>query len=67
MKFWLVVFILIGGTWVPGEEFEGWGPVPYESEAECLASKARAENLQAELRAQSPQAYAKRFVCEARP
>ena len=67
MKYWLVVFILINGTWVPGEKLEGWGPVAYENEALCLESKARAEALQADLKQQNPRAYKKRFACEMRP
>lgn len=66
MKYWLVVYIMINGAWVPGEKLEGWGPVIYESEAGCLESKARAEALQSELQEINPRAYDKRFVCEAR-
>jgi hypothetical protein len=67
MAYWLVVYILIGGAWVPGEKLEGWGPVRYDSEAECVASKSRAEAMQAELKTVNPRAHAKRYVCERRP
>lgn len=66
MKYWLVVYIMINGAWVPGEELEGWGPVAYETKAGCLKSKTRAEELQDELQEVNPRAHDKRFVCEAR-
>lgn len=67
MKYWLVVYIMINGAWVPGEQVAGWGPVAYESEALCVESKGRAETLQGELRKVNPRAYDKRFACELRP
>lgn len=66
MKYWLVVYIMMNGVWVPGEQLEGWGSVPYETEARCLKSKARAEALQVELREINPRAHDKRFACEVR-
>jgi len=66
MKYWLVVYIMINGAWIPGEQLEGWGPMAYESHERCLKNKARAEALQAELRAKNPRAHDKRFVCESR-
>ena len=66
MKYWLVVYIMINGAWVSGEELEGWGPVAYESEALCLESKARAEALHEDLRRENPRANDKQFACERR-
>ncbi|MCB1486495.1 MAG: hypothetical protein KDJ88_03440 [Bauldia sp.] len=45
MKWWLSVFFLINGTWVPGSNIDqpGWGPRAYQTEAECLERKAFAE------------------------
>jgi hypothetical protein len=40
---WLNVFFLIGGLWVPGHQFPGWGPRAYQTEAACLERKAFAE------------------------
>ena len=63
MKFLLVVFFLVNGTWVEGEASKGWGPFPYESEAKCLESKARAEGIFAQLLVSRPRAIKKRFEC----
>ncbi len=63
MKFLLVVFFLIDGQWVQGEASKGWGPLPYESEAACLISKARADEIHANLIRVDPRALEKRFEC----
>jgi hypothetical protein len=44
MKWWLSVFFLVNGAWVPGPDVEpGWAPRAFQSEEECLARKAFAE------------------------
>ena len=45
MKWWLSVFFLIDGVWVPGDHMrpEGWSPRAYETQQECLERKAYAE------------------------
>ncbi len=63
MKFLMVVYFLLDGQWVEGESSEGWGPVPYATEEACLASKARAEAIQANLKQTNPRALDKRFEC----
>ena len=63
MKFLMVVFFLLDGQWVEGEASKGWGAVPYATEDACLASKARAEAIQASLRQVNPRAVEKRFEC----
>ena len=63
MKFLMVVFFLLDGQWVEGEASKGWGAVPYATEDACLASKARAESIQANLRQVNPRAIEKRFEC----
>ncbi len=63
MKFLMVVFFLIDGQWVEGEASKGWGPMPYATEDACLASKARAETIQANLLLTNPRAIEKRFEC----
>ena len=63
MKFLMVVYFLLDGQWVVGEASKGWGPVPYATEAACLASKARAETIQANLEQTNPRAVEKRFEC----
>ncbi len=63
MKYLLVVFFLFDGQWVQGEASKGWGPLPYETEAACLTSKARAENIHADLKRVNPRAFEKRFEC----
>ncbi|MDP6022789.1 MAG: hypothetical protein QGG19_16045 [Alphaproteobacteria bacterium] len=63
MKFLLVVFFLFDGQWVQGDARKGWGSVSYESQAACLASKARAEAIHADLRKVNSRAIEKRFEC----
>lgn len=65
MKYLLVVFFLFDGQWVEGESAEGWGPLPYETEAACLSSKARAEEIFVKLKRVNPRAFEKRFECTA--
>jgi hypothetical protein len=43
MRWWLNVFFLVNGTWVPGHEFDGWSPREYATEQECLERKAFGE------------------------
>ena len=64
MEYLLVVYFLMGGTWVRGDELEGWGAVAYPTEAQCVESKVRAEAIQEDLVRVNPRAYPKRFVCE---
>lgn len=40
---WLSVFFLVHGEWVPGTEYDGWDPRPYQSEGECQSRRAFAE------------------------
>ena len=63
MKFLMVVFFLLDGQWVEGEASKGWGAFPYATEEACLASKARAEDIQANLKQTNPRAVEKRFEC----
>ena len=43
MQWWLNVFFLVNGLWVPGHEMTGWAPRAYETEAQCLERKRFAE------------------------
>ena len=45
MKWWLSVFFLLNGAWVPGHEIQqlGWSPRPYRTEEECKVRKKFAE------------------------
>ncbi len=63
IKFLMVVFFLLDGQWVEGEASKGWGAFPYATEDACLASKARAEAIQANLKQTNPRAVEKRFEC----
>lgn len=36
MQWWLNVFFLINGVWVPGHQLDGWSPRPYETKEECV-------------------------------
>ncbi len=64
MEFLLVVYLMVSGAWVRGDEMEGWGSLAYPNEQACLESKARAETIQVDLKLKSPHATDKRFVCE---
>ena len=43
MQWWLNVFFMINGIWVPGSDLDGWYPRAYASEQECAEHKASAE------------------------
>jgi hypothetical protein len=43
MKWWLTVFFLTNGGWIPGATLEGWEPRAYDTEAQCLERKVFAE------------------------
>jgi len=60
-----VIFFLLDGQWVAGEASEGWGPMPFEFEEACLASKARAEAIFENLKQTNPRSIEKRFECVA--
>ena len=66
MEYLLIVYILMGGDWAQGDPQRGWGPIPYPTEALCLQRKARAEEIQADLKRVNPRAFDKRFACEPR-
>ncbi len=66
MEYLLVVYFLLSGVWIRGDDLEGWGSIPYPSEVACLESKLRAEQLYADLKRVNPRASAKRYVCEPR-
>ncbi len=66
MEYLLVVYILMNGAWVRGDELDGWGSIPYPTRIVCLERQARAEELQADLQRISPRVFAKRYACEAR-
>ncbi len=63
MKYLMVVYFLLDGQWVEGEASKGWGAVPYATEDACLTSKARAEDIQVNLKQTNPRALDKRFEC----
>ena len=49
MAWWLAVFFLVGGEWVPGEQFSGWASRPYPTYDVCEARRAFAmENNRAD-------------------
>ena len=66
MEYLLVVYFLLSGVWSRGDDLEGWGSIPYPSEAACLESKLRAEQFYADLKRVNPRASVKRYVCEPR-
>ncbi|MHA1153021.1 MAG: hypothetical protein ACTSQ7_10220 [Alphaproteobacteria bacterium] len=64
MEYLLVVYFLMSGVWVRGDELEGWGSISYPTEAICLERKARAEEIQVDLKRINPRAIPKRYTCE---
>jgi hypothetical protein len=40
---WLTVFFLIQGEWVPGSKIDGWSPRAFPTEVGCLEHRAFAE------------------------
>jgi hypothetical protein len=43
VTWWLNVFFLVHGVWLPGIYFDGWAPLPYETRAACVARKQAGE------------------------
>ncbi len=66
MEYLLVVYFLMGGVWINGDEIDGWGAIPYPTEAVCLERKTRAEAIQLDLERINPRAISKRYACEPR-
>lgn len=64
MKYLLVVYLLMDGSWIRGDEVEGWASIPYATEALCIERKIAAEGFHQELKEQNPGANDKRFDCE---
>ena len=64
MTYLFVVFILINGVWVQGDDIEGWGSMPYESRETCLEAILRAEKIQKDLLVFNPKAHQKKFECQ---
>lgn len=59
MSWWLNVFFLINGVWVPGHQIDGWSPRAYGSEAECIERKTFAERQCAAF----PLTYPAAWIC----
>lgn len=66
MEYLLVVYFLMGGVWINGDEIEGWGAIAYPTEAICLERKTRAEEIQVDLERVNPHAIPKKYACEPR-
>ncbi len=66
MEYLLVVYFLMNGVWVRGDELDGWASIPYPAQELCLERKARAEEIHADLKRINPRAHDKRFECEPR-
>jgi hypothetical protein len=64
MKFLFVVYILMNGVWIRGDDIDGWASMPHATMEACIAQKARADALQADLMQKSPTSHPKRFACE---
>ena len=62
---WLSVFMLIDGNWVPGDEVElqGWAPRSYESREICDKRRAFAEKAIDQARSSRPNMPPTKWVC----
>jgi len=63
MKVFLVVFFLINGVWVQGEDSKGWGALEFKTEEACLVSRDRGNNINTALKKSKPLVIEKRFEC----
>lgn len=59
MQWWLTVFFLLGGDWVPGDRIDGWASRAYATEEECRARLRFAEQQTA----RHPLEREARWVC----
>ena len=66
MEYLLVVYFLMSGEWIRGDELDGWGSLPLPSQEICLERRQRAEKIHEELMISNPSARDKRFECEPR-
>ncbi len=66
MNYMLVIYFLIKGVWVAGEDLptEGWSAIAYPTLEKCQAAAERGTELYLELKAINPRTYEKRFECE---
>ena len=64
MTYLFVVFILINGAWIQGDDIEGWASMPYGSLESCLDVMSRAEKIQEDLLVFNPKAHQKQFECQ---
>ena len=57
---WLVVFVLVEGTWMAGDKLgtPGWGPRAYTTQSECLIRRKFAEKA-----ANAPRRQPSRWFC----
>ena len=66
MEYLFVVYLMINGAWVRGDEIDGWASLPVATIEECLERKTRAEEIHADLKRSDARAIDKRFDCEPR-
>ncbi len=68
MEYLFVVYFLISGEWIRGDDMEmdGWASLPVATLEECLKRKARADEIHADLMRSDPRVLDKRFDCEPR-
>ncbi len=64
MEYLLVVYLLMSDVWVRGDDLDGWGSIPYPTEAACLERKLNAEQFYADLKRINSRAIARRYACE---
>ena len=48
MKWWLIVYIFTPNGWVPGEIFDGWGPIEQTSFQACIEQRDFSNQINSE-------------------
>lgn len=66
MEYLFVVYLLINGVWIRGDDMDGWASLPVATLEECLERKTRAEEIHADLIRSDSRVFDKRFDCEPR-
>ena len=68
MNYMMVIYFLINGVWVAGEDMPGggWSAMAFPTLEKCQAAADRGTELYVDLKANDPRTHEKRFECEPR-
>ena len=64
MKWWLIVYIFTAKAWVPGANFDGWGPIEQSSFQTCIKKRAFSNQLNIEAALSDKICFACQNRCE---